>query len=165
MNTSILTKYIVPEKTYLIAIAQKYNASCGSIVEIGDNGSVEEILSKRYKVIKTENILTRDMYYSQIRDKNNTFEKVYYNEYTYITNLNIPNTAYTLYLMEYTHVICDRLSFPNLSKYHLSVNINQKIIKIKEIELIIENNNIFIKFKNSDMNIVCEIIDILVKLL
>ena len=59
-------------------------------------------------------------------------------------------------------IIQNKLSFPNLSKYHLSFKINSTIIDINNINIIFENNNIFIEIKKKfDEKIFNDICDIL----
>ena len=111
---------------------------------------------KHYNFKKEINKFNRDMYFSQIRDKNEKIEKIYTNYYNFIMELN---SHYKMYLIQLEYKAYDKLTFPNLNKYHYSSKIEQKIIKIDNIELIIENNNILIEFKNPNINTLCEIIN------
>jgi hypothetical protein len=121
-------------------------------------------INKLNKYMIKNDEFTRDIYYSQIRDKNNKYEKIYTNEYKFINNYNSINSvklSHTFYLINKEEILYDNLTFPNLNKYHHTTNIIQHIIKIENIILIIENNKIFIEFKNPNIDLLCDIIQII----
>jgi hypothetical protein len=155
-------EYISNDVTYLITIANKGNIFENNIEHIYKISEiVEQKLSEKlqkYNPIKKESQFVRDMYYSQIRDKNNTFEKIYTCNYNFKTEFK---STYTFYLFEPNYTNCDKLTFPNLSKYHLTTNIVQKILQIGNIKIIIENNSVFIEFKNANLDILNDILNIL----
>jgi hypothetical protein len=115
--------------------------------------------SINYKIIKKN--IKRDYYYSQIRDKyDNNTENIYTDDLIFIDKITIQNKSMILFASD--KIIQNKLSFPNLSKYHLSFKINSTIIDINNINIIFENNNIFIeikkKFDEKIFNDICDII-------
>jgi hypothetical protein len=155
-----IRQYIENDKTYLITFVYKGGIFKKNIEHIHTvtNDMEKFIINKlkNYKTMRETNIFERDIYFSQIRDKNDKFEKVYSNEYKYITEFKY---SYTTYLIELNYKEYNKTTFPNLNKYHYSSKIEQKKIKIENIILIIENNNIFIEFKNPNINTLCDIIN------
>lgn len=155
-----IEEYISKDKTYLITFVYKGNISTNNIEYIHnvDENMLNHIQTKlKHHNPKYEtNKFQRDMYFSQIRDKNDKVEKIYSNEYHFIIEFNLHYKTYLIQLEYKTH---DKLTFPNLNKYHYTSKIEQKIIKIGNINLIIENNNILIEFKNPNINILCDVIN------
>ncbi len=154
-------EYISNDVTYLITLVYNGNIfeknieSMYKIPEIVEQKMSEKL--QKYNPIKKESQFVRDMYYSQIRDKNNTFEKIYTCNYIFKTEFK---SSYTFYMFELDYTVCDKLTFPNLSKYHLTTNIIQKILQIGNIKIIIENDSVFIEFKNANLDILNDILNI-----
>lgn len=158
LTSKDIEKYINKDKTYIITFVHNGNIFTNNIEHIHRvNDNIVDHIQTKLKNHKYEiNKFQRDMYFSQIRDKNDKFEKIYSNDYNFIMEFNLD---YKMYLIQLEYKIYDKLSFPNLNKYHYSSKVEQKIIKIENINLIIENNNILIEFKNPNINILCDIIN------
>ena len=147
------------DKTYLLTFIYDGNIFKNNIEKLHNlENKMEELIIKKlekYEPIKKINNIERDIYFSQIRDKSKNYEKIYTTEYNYISTIKI---HYISYLFEILYKYHDKLTFPNLNKYHSSSKIEQKIFEINNIKIIIENSNIFIEFKNADINILNDII-------
>jgi hypothetical protein len=163
LTSKEIEQYIDKDKTYVITFLYNGNIFTNNIEHIHkvNDNMLNHIQTKlknhshKYEINKFQ----RDMYFSQIRDKNDKTEKIYYNNYNFIMEFNL---YYKMYLIELQYKTCDKLSFPNLNKYHYSSKVEQKILKIENINLIIENNNILIEFKNPNFNTLCDIINTIV---
>lgn len=165
LTSKHIEQYIENDKNYLITFVRGGNIFKNNIEQIHSisDDMVKYIINKlnilnKYEIYKQTNNFIRDMYFSQVRDKNDKFEKIYSNEYNFIKDFEL---FYKTYLIQLEYKTYDRQTFPNLNKYHYSSKVEQKIIKIENINLIIENNNIFIEFKNANINTLCDIINII----
>lgn len=127
------------------------------------NNIIKILKDNKCKNIQTE--FKRDHYYSQIRetsDKNNNKHIDIYTEELKLIQI-LSNDKYNLYISELETIKQDKQSFPNINNYHYSKDITQNIFILKDIEIIIENENIiFIKLqKNYDKNILTRILQTL----
>ena len=104
-----------------------------------------------YKLITKSFI--RDYYYSQIRDDP---ELIYTEDLIFIDKYK--NDNYSLYIFASDKTKQDKLSFPNLNKYHYTIKIDAININIDNIKIIIENNNIFLEIKKNFNEDIYEII-------
>jgi len=156
-----IKQYINNNESYLITFVYNGNIFTNNIEHLHSVtfNIINYIMNKlkHYEPKKEINKFKRDIYFSQIRDKNNKTEKIYSNYYNFIMEFNL---HYKIYLIQTDYKTYDKQSFPNLNKYHYTSEIEQKIIKIENIELIIENNIVFIKFKNPNIDILCDIINV-----
>lgn len=148
---------ILPDITYLIVFSTNgniLNKSFDDMIKINEN-IFDDIYGKLkiYKPLKFLNIFNRDIHESQTRDKNTSFEYIYTNEYIYVSR------SKQLYLIEYKKNMCEQFTFPNLNKYDMSYTVNQKILKIDNIDIIMENNHIYIQCTNPNINKLTHIID------
>lgn len=157
-----LEQHIKNDKLYTIIFVYKgsiFQNNIEYIHNIEDNMKkyISEKL-KKFNPIKKEIKFIRNMYFSQIRDKNENFERIYTTDYNYISEFK---KTYTMYLIELDYKEYDKLTFPNLTKYHYTSNINKNILKIENISIIIENNNISIEFTNPNIDTLCEVINVI----
>jgi hypothetical protein len=143
---------------YMITFSDNKNKYCNNI-NIFDISNIKNKLEKKYKIISKKNNIKRDIYYSQIRDNN----KIYTIDYKLIEICK--KDKYDIHLLNYEEKYHDKLSFPELIKYHYSDKINQEIYEINNIKLIIENNKIFIKFNKNNIKIedIDNLINIIIK--
>lgn len=159
-------EYILDDVSYLITITQNNNIFEKNIQNIYKISEIiEKCLNeklKKYNPIKKELNFVRDMYYSQIRDKNDTFEKIYTRDYIFISEFKSESkSSYSFYMFKLHYIDQNKLTFPNLNKYHLTNNIIQKILQIGNIKIIIENNNVFIEFKNANLDVLNDILNLI----
>jgi len=159
-----LQKYINDDISYLITFIKNGNIHTNLIEQIYllNDKNIEKFINnltnklKKYNPQKYIDDFYRDIYYNQIRDKNNKLEKIYECNLEFINSYDL---FFTTYLMESQYKTFDNLSFPNLNKYHSSTKILQYNIKIENIHVIIENFNIFVHFTNANNNILCDVIN------
>jgi len=178
-----IKKYIDQPGIYTVIFSDK-NIQSASILNMMEydhkriDGLVEKLnKSKKYKIKISNDVVKRYQYYSQIKDicisqikeKTNT-------EHIYTVDqdlLAVFEQNIIMYLMRTKYIEQDRLSFPLLKKYHQEFTINRKIIGIYMpqniikpfIQIILENNNMFVKIETDGVEnieniceIICEII-------